>query len=263
MRLWCFLFLLVFISGCMEIAEVSVGPEDPKIVVDGGIYDGEGPFYITLSSSTQLNSPSVSFIENATVTISDDTGQHEILHYEGEGRYRSDELTGTPGHTYYLHIEYEGAIFEASVTMPEIPEVETIETKYFAESFLREEGHYILLNGLDIHEHSGYYRALIYKKDSLYNPLGTVDIFVAISNDSEEGKNVLELPFAFEEGDLIDVHVIKMDRIAYEYYLKWALTFSNIGLFEQVPGNPVSNVSNGALGLFKVQSVRKLQVLVE
>lgn len=259
----CFLLLALFASSCMEVTDIPVEHEEPKLVVDGGVFNGDGPFYIHLQKSTNLNSSSPDFVENASVTISDNKGQFDVLQYEGEGRYRTNSLQGIPGNTYDLTIDHEGEQFEAHATMPEVPDVESITTKYYEKSVFREEGYYIGLHGLDLKVPRGYYRALVYKNDSLYNPLGISDVFITLLNEDQEYVNMLELPFNFKLGENIDVHIIRIEQAAYEYYIRLSLSFSSSGVIEQAPVNPVSNLSNGALGLFKAQAIKKEAVVIK
>lgn len=258
------IFLIsIFLGGCVDTAEVDLDSADPRLIVEGKIANGEGPFEVKLSLSTEFFNTLPEYVETAEVFISDDAGNVEQLQYTEKGTYVTSSITGVPGYTYHLRIEHAGKTYEAWSHMPQIPELGAIEVTYEEESFLRDEGYYLIVRGEESDFDAGYYRSLVYVDDSLYNPLGLNDLFAAISEDGE-GINQIEIPYAFRLGDSITLEIISMDRRAYVFYQSFLLLlFSDGGLFGSPPANPEGNISNGALGLFQAVSFIKEEVEVK
>ena len=264
-RIRPFIFILfLFLGACVESAEVTLKNSEPRLIVEGKVQNGEGPFEVKLSLSTDFFHTKAEYVEGAIVKISDDAGNFEQLEYTGNGIFLTTELQGTPGSSYHLTVEYQGELYEAWSKMPKLPEIEAIEVVHYEKSFLREEGYYIGVRGIENNIASGFYRSLIYKGDSLYNPLGRNDLFAAIDEEEGNGINRIDIPFPFDLGDSVTLKVISMDREAYIFYQSFLLLLnSDGGLFGSPPANPEGNISNGALGLFQAVSTIQKEVYIE
>lgn len=259
-----FLILLPWIwglGGCVDSTDIKMGAANAQLVVEGKIEAERAP-YILLSLSGSFYNEQPDFVDNAQVTISDDAGNIVELEHEGKGKYGTNSMIGAVGRKYHLEVRYQDKYYNAWTTLPPPPDIEQIDVEYFNRSVLREEGYYILIKGVDSNIKSGYYRILVYKDDKLVNPLGTDDLFVAISDEEDTVIKKIEVPIPFEVGDKLKVEVIKMDKAAYVFYQTYLLLLLNDGgLFGSPPSNPEGNISNGALGLF--QAVSKLEMELE
>lgn len=264
-RIRAFIFILFLALGaCVESAEVTLKNSEPRLIVEGKVQNGEGPFEVKLSLSTDFFHSEAEYIEEAIVTISDDAGNSEQLEYNDSGIFLAKELKGTPGNTYHLTVDYQGKLYEAWSKMPKLPEIEAIEVVYYEKSFLRKAGYYIGVRGIENKIAAGFYRSLIYKGDSLYNPLGRNDLFAAIDEEEGNGISRIDIPFPFELGDSVTLEIVSMDREAYIFYQSFLLLLtSDGGLFGSPPANPEGNISNGALGLFQAVSAIRKEVYIE
>jgi len=62
MKLKLFLFISIIVSfGCQKILNINIKNPNAKIVIDGVITDGMGPYFVTVSRATDINLSSTSY----------------------------------------------------------------------------------------------------------------------------------------------------------------------------------------------------------
>ena len=72
--------------------------------------------------------------------------------------------------------------------------------------------------------------------------------------------------YLFEKNDTMKVELLSIDKAAYDYFSTLAdvLLSEDTGpVFSSIPDNPLTNISNGALGYFAAYSVRTQTVVFE
>lgn len=110
--------LLPFLAMCMLSCEEPFFPDIPNseksfYVVDGVITDQPGPYFVTISKSTDLNSDNA-FVSGANVFIEDQNGLTEKLQETESGVYRTNNLQGAAGNEYRLRVEVNSQEIESS-----------------------------------------------------------------------------------------------------------------------------------------------------
>lgn len=256
------ILLILALSGCVETTDIDLDKATAKLVVEGKIVENED-VYVLLSLSNSFYATQPHFVEDATVKIADDAGNKAMLQHIGGGKYIANAFSGVSGRTYHLEINYNNQYYEAWSSMPQPPEVEEVEVAYYQESVLREAGYYIVIKGIDSNIKSGYYRLLIYKNDKLQNPLGTDDLFAAITKEEGNGIRRIDIPAPFEMHDKVRIEIVKMDKATYLFYQSYLLLLLNDGgLFGAPPANPESNISNGALGFFQAVTMLEKELVI-
>ena len=139
------LILLVLIIACSKDIVVEQPDYDSKIVVDGYISDnGYAYVYLTQSSPflTDYDSASIraTFVNDAKVTVADSKGNKEILTLFRKDEffppfvYRTIQLKGEAGGTYDLKIEVDGKVIESTTTVPELPNVLSVDTYHVSDT---------------------------------------------------------------------------------------------------------------------------------
>jgi hypothetical protein len=246
--------LLLFIS-CEKVIHLDLNTSTPKIVIQGNIYDEPGPYQVKISNSVNFDDASdYPPISGATVLLADNTGQTEVLTESLPGTYKSSKMRAYVDRTYSLSVKTGGKIFEAKSKMPQGVQIDTI---YFSKSpFSGDKITTIKFN--DPPNTKNYYRIIYFVNDIQQKE------FYVLSDEIFQGTTIVYtlMPRGSEiklfEGDKVTVLLESVDSGLYEYF-RTAVTD---GGQTASPSNPVSNISNGALGYFNACSVRKITAKV-
>jgi len=250
----------LILSSCEKVIDVDLNDSSPQIVIEGNITDQTGPYTVRLSKSVnfdELNDfPPIS---GATVQISDDAGNSEILPETSPGTYTTVALQGTPGRTYTLDVTIDEQIYTAVSTMPLPVAIDTLTIEEqsigFGDKTSYVEARYKDPEGID-----NYYRFVhlinnVRQKDIIIDKDWLQDgntIRTSIEPDEEED---IEL----KQGDEVIVFMQSIDEGVYEYYR----TLDEAGgEFSASPTNPLSNFSGGVLGYFSAYAVTSKSIVV-
>ncbi len=263
----CIAFALILGVGCTEPIELDLNDsEGQRLVVEGWITNQPGPKQIrlTLTSDYFANQPAP-LATGANVTISD--GESEVILEETEdGLYEISDYAGSPGKTYLLSIDYDGALYEASAYMHPITTIDSLSydldpygesedgDKYVTVLYCQEPeatlDHYIFRN----------YKNGILESDTLSEWEFTND-------DGANGSYIDGVPIGYpiyEPGDTAGLEIISTSEEHYEFIIAMFLETEWRGSpFDTPPANIPSNVSNGALGFFSASAIERAEVVIE
>lgn len=98
--------LVLALLSCEEKFFPEIDRADNLLVIDGKITDAPGPYTIRLNISSDVYVFDYPPLTEATLTISDDAGNSEVLTEEEPGVYRTapDGIQGTVGRSYKIDI---------------------------------------------------------------------------------------------------------------------------------------------------------------
>jgi hypothetical protein len=140
------LLITVFIFyTCIDPYNPQLAEYDSLMVVEGMITDLNTPYNVTLSRTFKDTNVTPVKISDASVFITDDSGNNFTLQNEGNGTYKTDstEFRGTVGRTYVLHITTsDDSRYESEPYM--MQSVADIDSIYF------EKDQRLVSNGTDI-----------------------------------------------------------------------------------------------------------------
>ena len=265
--------------SCEDVIDINLKDNEPKLVIEGWIdnsFHGEVrisrtvPFdqpFSARQDSLPGSLPGFMYVHNpvsgAEVIITEPGVTARRLTEISPGLYvtatttsRSVTALSTPAsRSYQLAVRVDGEWYNAVSTMPPPVEVETIgtvSTNVFGEE---RKGVGLLFN--DPPGVPNYYRYLL-------NVNGVALKTLFVFNDKyNDGKSVTRELFDFdtklEEGDAVNVSIQFIDPAVYRYWS--SLQANNPGT--AAPGNPVSNISNGALGYFSAHSVIHMGTIIQ
>jgi hypothetical protein len=115
---------------CIDPYRPKLTGYDSLLVVDGLITDANSSYTIKLSRTFQDQNSIPAAVSDATLFISDDTGNKSNLKNKGSGIYKTDslEFKGTIGRTYILHILTHAGEEYASepCLMQSVPDIDSI-----------------------------------------------------------------------------------------------------------------------------------------
>lgn len=244
------------LTACEKVIEVDLNTSSPAIVIEGNVYDHPGPYSVKIFKTVDFNEANIfPPVTNAKVSISDNAGNSDILKEITDGTYITTNLIGVVGRTYTLNVELDGKTYTASSTMPQAVNIDKI---YFGKSAF----HNIALTTIEFKDPQNidnYYRVVQKVNDTLdtgihigndqLSPGQRIDF--SLSYTTEDGENKLI------NGDKITLYLECIDKSVYEYF---RTSRTNYGQSAS-PANPVSNISNGALGYFSACSIRQASIV--
>ncbi len=121
---------LLLLCTCIDPYSPKLTGYASVLVVDGLITDANTSYTVKLSKAFQDQNSTRSGVSDASVSISDDSENNNLLINKGNGIYKTDSLTfkGIPGRTYTLHIHTkEGEEYESDqCVMQSVPEIDNI-----------------------------------------------------------------------------------------------------------------------------------------
>ena len=247
--------LLVLLFSCEKVIHLDLKNAGAKIVIQGNVYDQPGPYTVKISSSVSFDaSSSYPPITGARVVISDNINQSELLTESSSGTYVTSKLKGLPGRTYTLSVKTGTDSYQASAVMPYAVGIDSI---YFATSPFSGEVQ-TAISFRDPIFSVDYYRMVYFINKIQQKPFYVIDdelfpgvqIHYALSSRNSDIK--------LKQGDQVMVWLESVDPGVYEYFR----TAGSDSGESASPANPVSNISNGALGYFNACTVRKISAVV-
>ena len=252
-----FVFIAAFLSltSCEKVIQLNLNNTTPRVVIQADIYDHAGPYYVTISKSVNFDQSSIyPPVSGARVELSDNSGQSEVLSETVSGTYLTKNFRGIPGRTYQLKVSTGNETFQASAVMPYAVKPDSI---YFSVSpFSGDKVTAIRFTDLPLVKN--YYR-LIY----IVNNVQIKGIYV-LDDELFQGASISYsltsrgFDINLVNGSNVVVWLESIDQNVYEYFR----TSVTEGGQAASPSNPVSNISNGALGYFNACSERKISRIV-
>ena len=255
------LILIFFVYSCEKVIDVDLNDADPEIVIEGNLSNipNKAEVKISMTSSFFDTLPS-EMISGAKVTIKSEFGDSFVLTETSKGIYNSKDSWFGEGTRYQLIVEVDGEEYISESKLNRAVGIDSIRFYYEDNPFL-EKGYYINIYLLDPPGIKNFYR-LKYAKNGVYQ--NTIDDLV-LFNDRYIDGNTIEVTLfnqPLELNDTITLQLISLDEGAYEYLRTFQeLVNSNPG--SAAPANPVSNISNGALGYFSAWSSNTKSAIIK
>ncbi len=267
------LFIIIssaFLS-CERVVDIDLNEVAPALVVEGRVYE-DSLAWVNIRQTTSYFNPDTQLcICDAVVMIKEDDNAWDTLQYIERGLYKSTSLIGTPGSTYYLKIEHDGKLYEAESHMYDRPVIYSLTSRSFG-SF----GDFGDSSGFDFGGGDGgdglldslpYFLFVNLYDDASVDNYYLFDYFIngepregsyIVGDDDNANNDTLAYspgPIAlFDIGDTVTVRANAIDRYVYTYLDQLGDAVSSNSFFSSTPYNPLSNITNGALGYFAALS---------
>lgn len=241
-------------AACEEEIDLPLKDAEPKIVIEGNIYDTGDPWLVLVQETTPFKEP-VPFkgLADAIVTITDGNNHTDTLlpasslGIEIDGVYGLLGLNTVVGQTYTLRVYVKGQLYESTSTVfPATP----IDSLYAMNDGFND-GLRLTFDYTDPTGVLNYYKADIMVNGAPYSSNELTD------DKFTDGikKTVMFRDFDdLKTGDTVDVYFKSIDFNVYQYFYTLS---ENTSFVSAAPSNPISNISNGALGYFNASSVTK------
>lgn len=262
-----FTLFSLFLASCGEpidiTAEYDVNKNSskvPPVVIEAWIKSGNETQYVIVSKPASIKNSGKQFVNNATVTYSDDKGRSVNLTFVGNGRYETNAFEGiNDGRIYKLVVGAEGKTYESFSKMPVTPlPIDSIRAVPNEDK----PGKYIAKLYANVHTaFDEYYLFKLYKNDVLQNEPD--DIFVANNNGLNGRIPGIELLDNYAKGDEIKCEFYSITKEAHDFHVGWQNQVnSDGGQFGGPPANIQGNIP-GALGLFHASYIFRDSVVIK
>ncbi len=247
----------LFFTSCEKVIDINLNESEPRLVVEGAVTLGTGPFFVQLSTSGDFfTGNGIEPVSNAGGYITNSLGQTDTLINVGNGLFRTSTLQAVPNSLYTLHLNYNNQAYTASDSLPRQVLIDSInysvsefgnsgpqgddeyDTHYDFHCYFKDDpnrrNYYLLsvnVNGEQVEGRRGKYYLL--------------------SDEFANGKHIA-YPFfgvGANPNDTVLISLSAVGKATYDYFrtLNDALSQGGMG---STPYNPISNVSNNALGYF-------------
>jgi len=256
------LLILAFIgtlfSSCEEVIDLKLDNSESLIVIDGGISDQNENQLVKVSRTYNFTEPNkFNGVSGATVVLTRPNGSKISYNEVSPGVYQSVKFRGLSGSKYTLDVTVGGKTYTASSIMPGRVLLDSLTFKQF--NFFGSTNNYMAVNYNDPVGIPNQYRYILKSKGKTEEDMVSEDRFT-------DGNKVSDVIFYklehLEIGDSLHVELQCIDRNVYRYFYSLSQSKGEGGP-PVAPSNPVSNFSNGALGIFNAYTSSKRSAVIK
>ena len=263
------LLAAVLLTSCEKVIDINLNESEPRLVVEGAITLGNGPFFVQLTTSGDFfTGKGIAPVSNATGYITSSLGQHDSLLNVGNGIYRTTMLTAVPNSLYTLHINYNNQTYIASDSLPGMVFIDSVNyaVSEFGNSGPPGEVQYDTYYDFHCYFNDPPNRTNYYILNISINgePMdGRRGKYSLLSDEFSNGRHIA-YPF-FGVGaypnDTVIISLSAVGKATYDYFrtLNDAISQGGMG---STPYNPITNVSNNALGYFGTFTLDSKTVII-
>ena len=250
------ILIMMVVSSCEKVIDIDLNTKDPKIVIEAIVDDQPGPYYVRLSTTVNFDEPN-NFppVTGARVIINDDQFGNDTLIEISPGLYQTTSLQGVYGHTYTLQVNTpSGEAYTSVCKMPELVPYDSLTVdslSFFGASTINFTPYYV-----DPITIGNRYRFIVYRNNKLVEE---AVVFEDRFNNGLLNSRPIIVGEEWESGDSARIVKQDIDQGIYDYFN--SLQLSSDGQ-TAAPANPLSNISNGALGYFSAHTTQTKSVAV-
>ncbi|RLD84500.1 MAG: hypothetical protein DRJ07_04870 [Bacteroidetes bacterium] len=264
-----FLMILGFIS-CESEIEIAIKDSESQIVIEANVSTLIKASKVKITKSLNLNDPlPYPAVSNALVTITDySTDEVFILSEAESGIYENPNLIGFDEHNYTLDVIIGEETYTSNSTIPQRVVLESLIQIGEASDSDKHDGPGGRPNNSsdndiaeiiplynDPIEFTNYYQFIVTRNDTILS-----DVFIQSDYAFNGLENSKSLKIEANKNDILYIDMQCIDEAVYDYLLGLS---KNINQSSATPTNPVSNISNNALGYFKAQTSSKKMISVK
>lgn len=272
--------LVVILTSCTEIIPMEFTTDFERLVVDATIMDKDTMQYVKLSKINIDNEKEiVSPIVNAIVVVNDGTKDIVFEDINNIGLYIAPKgFLGESGNHYTLNISQTGVkgidgsdSYTASAVMGNYLPMDSATYEYLNLSHMGRVGYNLKCWAWDPPERNYYlfkaWKNGVFLTDTLYELEQTDDeIFngIYINGVNCQFLNDWKTDEYVNNGDTLTLEVDNIDKAYFDYVISAQTEYYGSNpMFGGPPANVTTNISNGAVGIFRVYSVSTSSVIVK
>ena len=243
------------LTSCEEVININLNSTEPKVVIEGFITDNKSPLLVKITKSQDYFNQSPFLPVNSANVIVKYQDRAESLMDKGDGNYYSINPIGIFGNTYTLDVTIPGNNFTGTVELP--PPV-PIDTVYFKQGVFKSDSLNIFVEFHDPAKTENFYRLIIFR-----NRFYAINDYYLTNDAFTDGEKVV-LPVYyryFAPKDTVIVELLNLEKNTYKY-LKGLSENIRQGVNSNAPGNPPTNLTGGALGIFGAFGTSAFRIII-
>jgi len=255
------LILSLTLPSCKKVIQVDLNDSAPQLVIEGEITNLPGPYLVKISKSVNFNASNTFPPVSGAIVQMTDSNNGLVAHMAetSPGTYSGNVYGGVPLHTYKLSVMVEGKKYTSTSTMPKPV---TLDSVSFVQNFDFNNKNVInaVVNFQDPPDKANYYQ---FTEEVNKVP---VPNFLVFQDRLSDGKYIRETLFndtsRMQVDDTLSLNMYCVDKNVYEYFFTLQQVTGNNTFRSTTPANPISNISNGALGYFSAHTVTRKKLKV-
>jgi len=271
-------FSAFFLSSCEKTVDFELGSQDPKLVVEATIENGQAPFVYLSRSIEYFSSVSYDILANSSVSgaevyVSDGIRTHKLkeysiptptgnnlFYYTNDPASPSTVITGQLNTNYTLKIIKSGKEYTASTKIPGI--TRQIDSLYWKPAPAGNPADKVVLmvKATDPAGFGDYIRYFTRQnREPFYPGLNSVYDDQIIDGTTYEVQVERGIPRTgsipenysfFNRGDTVTLKLANIDKATYDFWRTMEFTYASVGNPFSSPTKVISNINGGALGYF-------------
>jgi len=258
-----YLLLGVCVWACRTEYDVDGSQGEKKFVVNGLVTTLADSSRIILSyTSDNYRTGSVEYVSNAKVTVSD--GDGNLVAFTPSlknGKYTAYKgYAAKVGKKYRLTVVADGVAYEAYDTLLPVTPIKKLdyEKRILGNGELLYQVYYYV----DKQQGTNYYKSIQYKNQTLYRFYNRLTVYVDVALN--EKNNKLPASILHSKKDTARIDLLSLSEPAYKFYSDLNnILLNDGGMFTSVAANPISNISNGALGFFQASDNSHKEIIID
>lgn len=272
------LLTVLFLSSCEKTVDFKLRSQEPKLVVEATIENGQAPLVYLSRSIDYFSSVSYDILANSSVSgaevyVSDGTQTHKlkefsiptpaggnIYYYTNDPANPGTAITGQLNTTYTLRIISSGNEYTATTKIPGI--TRQIDSLYWkpAPAGNPSDKVVVMIKATDPAGYGDYIRYFTRQNSEPFYPgLNSVYDDQIIDGTTYELQVERGVPRTgslpenysfFNRGDTVTLKLANIDKATYDFWRTMEFTYANVGNPFSSPTKVISNIQGGALGYF-------------
>lgn len=252
----------ILLGGCKKVIDVNLNDASPQIVVEGNIYNTPGPYTIRISKTVNYSADNqFPPVTGASVLVKDITdGTLDTLKESTPGLYLTKKIKGVSGHEYQLLLTTGSQSYTANTLLPQPVPFDSVSFEKLSRPGGKTDW-YAVINYQDPAGVSNYYQfSLLVNGRKINNTFAFEDRL----SDGKYVSRTLRTDSAYISlGDSVTVIMNHMGKEGYQFYSTYFQVTGNGSLQSISPANPISNISNKALGYFFASATQTRKALAK
>jgi len=247
---------------CKKVINVNLNNAAAQIVIQGSVTNAAGPYQVQITKTVNFSaSNTYPPVSGAAVTITDSTtGQIDVLTETASGIYTTNLLPqGKPGHTYKLNVSALGQTYTASSTMPQPVALDSLTFQHlnnFGKLQINTQPNFQDPGGIaNYYTFQEYINSKLLKQTFVFSDRLSDGKYIAVNLYTDSSY--------INIGDTVLLNMRCTDKSVYNYFNSLQQAADANGFQTASPSNPISNISNNALGYFSANTVNERTAIVK